>query len=210
MFRRSTNNPWISPSGYMNYGSFDTLGGGGSGANAQINARYPGLLGQSVVHSNRSALKDSYTSTGTLYMGNYQLVKFNTAIVRGELLFWDTLANNGLADFEVTHTVTAENPFRAGVALYTDSSATGSYGWIQTAGLASCLYKSSPTDTTIGNIVIQTSLTTTTVDAIADAGTTFATNGGAKLFVGVAYEQPATEAVKRVLLSLAGFYPNIA
>jgi hypothetical protein len=202
MFRRSSNNPFI-PAGGMNSGSMDTLGGPET-----VGSRYGGLLGQTVVHSMASALKASKTATGTLYMGVYQLVKFTTAIVRGELLFWDTLANNGLNDFEVTHTVTAVNPFRAGVALYTDASAAGKFGYIQVAGLASCLY-GTVTSAVLGNIVIQTSLTTTTVDAIADAGTTFATNGGAKLFVGTAYETPVSDTVKRVLLNLAGFYPNI-
>lgn len=203
MQRRSSNNPWIPPGG-LNAGSMEQIGGPET-----VGQRFKGLLGQVVVHDNASALKVSKLSVGTLYMGEYQLVKFNSAITRGQLLFWDTLANNGLNDYEVTGTVTAVNPFRAGVALYTDPAAAGKYGWIQTAGLASCLYRAAVTSAVLGNIVIQTSLTTTDVDAIADAGTTFATNGGAKLFVGVAYELPANSSVLRVLLSQSGFYQNV-
>ena len=203
MQRRSSNNPWIPPGG-LNAGSMDQIGGPET-----VGQRFKGLLGQVVVHDNASALKVSKTSVGTLYMGEYQLVKFNSAIVRGELLFWDTLANNGLNDYEVTHTVTAVNPFKAGIALYTDANATGKYGWIQTAGLATGLYRSAVTSAIIGNVVVQTSLTTTTLDAIADAGTTFATNGGAKLFVGVAYELPANDGLLRILMNQAGFYQNV-
>lgn len=204
MFRRSSNNSWVSPEGKLNSPTFAQIGGPET-----VGQRFGGLLGQTVVHSNASALKASKTSVGTLYMGVYQLVKFVTAVTRGELVFWDTLANNGLNDFEVTHTVTAVNPFRAGVVLATDAGAAGQFGWIQVAGLASCLYRAAVTDVTLGNIVIQTSLTTVTVDTIADAGTTFATNAGAKLFVGTAYETPANNGVLRVLLNLAGFYPNV-
>lgn len=201
MFRKSTNNPFI-PSAGLNSGSFANLGGTDT-----IGQRYPGLLGQSVVYDNGAALKVSKASVGTLYSGVYQLVKFTSAVVRGELLFWDTLANNGLNDFEVTHTVTAPAMFKAGVSLFTDTGASGSYGWVQIAGLARCLYRAAVTDATIGNLVIQTSGTTSTVDAIADAGA-IATALAIKQIVGVAYETPANDGILRVLLNLAGFYPN--
>lgn len=210
MFRRSTNNPWVSPSGYANDAAFENLGGGSSGI---INARFGGLLGQTMVLSNGDALKVSNTSVGTLYMGVYQLVKYASAVTtvsRGQLLLWDTLANSGLANFQVTTTAAATNPFKAGIALKAETAGGGKYAWIQVAGLATCLYRAAVTDATLGNYVVQTSLTTTTFDAIADAGTTFATNGGAKLFVGVAYELPANDGLKRVALNLSGFYPNIA
>lgn len=210
MFRRSTNNPWISPDGYMNGPAFDNLGGGTSGA---INARFNGLLGQTNVCDRAGALKVSKTSVGTLYQGVYQLVQYKsdvTTVTRGQLLFWDVLSASGIANFVVTATAAATNKFRAGVALATETAGGSKYAWIQVAGLASCLYKSSPADTTIGDVVIQTSLTTATVDAIADA-TDYGTSMGAlSLIIGTAYEQPATAAVKRVLLNLSGFYPNIA
>lgn len=210
MFRRSTNNPYVSESGYYNYGSFSAIGGADNVGGGQ---RFGGMLGQTAVESNASALKVSYTTTGTLYQGIYQLVKFNTAIVRGELLFWDTLANNGLNDFEVTHTVTSVITFRAGVALYTDSSATGKYGWIQVAGLASVLYANSAPDATLGLGVIQGTtkdvpdFSVTTVNTTAMATAQLAEDTLA--LIGVAYETPAQNAIKRVLLSLQGFYPNI-
>src|SRR5262245_57239747 len=204
MYRRSTNNPWI-PVGGLNSGSFGTIGGADAGS---LDNRFPGQLGQTVVHSNASALKASKTSVGTLFMGVYQLVKFTSAITRGRILTWDTLANNGLNDFEATETVAATSPFRAGIALYTDAQASGKFGYIQVAGLASVLF-GTVTSAVIGNLVTQQTLTTAVADAIADAGTTFATNGGAKTFIGIAYELPATGTVTRVLLNPMGFYPNI-
>lgn len=224
MFRRSTNNPWISPSGFINGGYFAGLGG----TDAQpvlataAGARFPGLLGQTVVHSNSTALKDSNTTVGTLFAGVYQLVKFSTAVAgttgfagtvkQGSLVFWDTLANNGQATFTVTDVVTATSDFKAGVVVSADTAianVAGQFGWIQVAGLATVLY-GTVTSAVIGNTVIQTSLTTNTFDAIADAGTTFATNGGAKLFVGTAYELPATGTLKRVWMSTEGVLFNIA
>jgi hypothetical protein len=69
------------------------------------------------------------------------------------------------------------------------------------------LYRSSVTDATLGNLVIQTSATTATVDALADAGSV----NTALLFkqiVGIAYALPANSTVARVLLNPAGFYRN--
>jgi len=202
MFRKSSNNPWISPSGRLNTGSFAQLGG-----TETVGQRYPGLLGQTIVCDTGEALKLSDSTVGTLYQGVYQLVKLNSNVSHGQLVFWDTLANNGINDFEVTSTVTAPAMFKAGVALCTGTS--GEYAWIQIAGLANCLYVNPVTDATLGNLVLQNSATTATVDAITDAGA-FATALAMKRVVGVAYETPSSGNVRRVLLNLSGFYQNIA
>jgi hypothetical protein len=202
MFRKSTNNPYVP--GTLNR-AYDDIQGGGV---ETVGQRYPGLLGQSLVMGNSDALKVSNAAIGTLFQGVYQYVKFKSAVTRGQILTWDTLANNGQNDFEVTATVAATSVFTAGICLLTDASATNKFGWIQTAGMASVLY-GTVTSAVIGNLVIRTSLTTATADAIADAGTTFATNGGAKLFLGIAYETPASDTVKRVWLNLMGVYPNV-
>lgn len=207
MFRKSSNGPWIGAYQGINQGYFEQLGG-----TSQVGQRLPGQLGATFVADNAAALLASYTSVGTLYQGVYQLVKFTSAVTRGELLFWDTLANNGMNDYEVTHTVTAATAFRAGVCLFTDSAASGKYGYIQIAGLASMLYGNSAVGT-IGLDVIQATaldtplLTVATVNTIADA-----TSGTAltrRAFVGSAYETPAQNAVRRVWMSLGAFYVNI-
>lgn len=208
MFRKSSNNSYVGQ--FINY-AYDASPGGVEPISGSI--RYGGLLGQTLVMNDGDALKVSYTTTGTLYMGIYQYVKFASAVTRGELLFWDTLANNGLHDFEVTHTPSAAITFRAGVCLLTDASATGKYGWIQVAGLANMKYANSAPDATLGLTVIQATdkdvplLTVATVNTSADA--TAQLTEDVKAIVGVAYETPATNSVKRVLMNLMGFYPNI-
>lgn len=212
MFRRSTNNPWI-PVGGLNSQYFGTIGGADIGS---LDNRFPGMLGATVVHDNASALKASKTSVGTLFEGVYQLVKFNTAVTRGQLLFWDTLANNGLADYEVTATAAAAACFRAGVCLFTDASATGKFGYIQVAGLASIQFANAAVGP-IGSLVIQATaadtplLTVNTVNTFADA-TQIGTLGVGTLMksqVGLAYETPAQNTISRVLMYTNGFVPNV-
>jgi hypothetical protein len=198
----------------MNAGSFPQIGGEDVAPVLATagGARFPGLLGQTVVHSNKSALQASKTSVGTLFQGVYQLVKFSGAMLRGQLVFWDTLANNGLADFEVTHSVTAATCFRAGVSLFTDAGATGKFGWIQVAGLASMQFANAAVGT-IGLGVIQATavdvplLTVSTVNTTAMATAQLAEDVIA--LVGQAYETPTQNVISRVLMSLNGFYPNV-
>lgn len=221
MGTRSTNNPWVSPDGFLNSGYFGFIGGEDTAPVLQTTAgsRFPGLLGTTVIHSFDSALKASKTSVGTLHQGTYQLVKFAGTLTatggniqRGEIVFWDTLANNGLNTFTVTNTPTATTCFRAGIVICASqvvANAQGKFGWIQVGGLASVRYRAAVTSTVIGNLVVQESLTSNEADAIADAGTTFATNAGAKTVIGIAYETPANDGVLRVLMNPFGFYPNV-
>lgn len=203
MYRKSTNNPYV-PVGGLNAGSFASIGGvsnepgGGS--------RFPGLLGQYVVYDNAAARKVSKTSVGILYKGAYQLVKFVSTITRGQLVFWNPYALDGLDDYEVTSTVTAPAAFKAGFAICDGTS--GEYGWIQIAGLASGLYAGSLTNATLGNLVIQSALNAATLDALADAGAV-ATAGAFKQIVGWAYELPVISVTKQVLMNQAGFFTNI-
>lgn len=197
---RNSNNVW-RPSQGLNFGSFAQIGG-----QEPVGTRMQGQLGGVVQHSNATALLDSYTTTGTLYEGEYQLVKLASAVSRGELVFWDTLANNGINDYEVTHTVTAPAMFKAGVAIC--DGVSGEYAFIQISGLANCLFRSSVTSAVLGNLVVQTSATTATCDAIADATDFFASALTFKQVVGIAYELPANSTITRVLLNPAGFFRN--
>jgi hypothetical protein len=171
-----------------------------------------------VIHSFDSALKASKTSVGTLHQGTYQLVKFASALTgtggniqRGEIVFWDTLANNGLNTFTVTNTPSATTCFRAGVVICADqviANAQGKFGWIQVGGLASMRY-GTVTNATIGNLVLQP-LTSNEVDSNSDAAvTTTDTLGEIKTIIGIAYETPASDTVRRVLMNPFGFYPNV-
>lgn len=203
--RRSTNNPWIPPNGLNGGPAFAQIGGEDPSPGA--GSRFPGQLGAVIYHDNASALKDSKTSVGTLFMGSYQLVKFTSAITRGHILQWDTLANNGLADYEVTTAVAATSIFRAGIALFTDAAAAGKFGYIQTGGLASVQFDATVTSAIIGNLVFQDTLTTSVADAEADA--LAITGVELKSIIGIAYELPVNNTITRVLLNPMGFYPNV-
>lgn len=201
MQRKSSNNPYISPSGYLNNASFASIGGPET-----VGQRFPGALGSKIVCSNADALKLSNTANGTLYQGEYQLVKLASNVVKGALCFWDTLANNGLNDFEVTSTVTAPAVFKAGIALYTGTS--GQYTWIQTGGLASVKFRATVTSAVLGNLVVMTALNDGLADGIADATDFFDSVGDYKLTIGLAYELPTNGGVTRVLLDAGSFVEN--
>lgn len=216
MFRSSTNNPWI-PTGGINSGAFVKIGGEDSAPGA--GDRFGGLLGSTVVKSNATALKASKTSVGTLFEGVYQIAKFSpgvTNVLRGQLLFWDTLANNGINNFLVTNVAAAGLP-RAGVCLFDENSVGGKFTYIQVYGLASMLYANAAVGA-LGAKVIQATavdvplLTVNTVNTFADA-TQIGTLGVGTLmksWVGMAYETPAQNAVRRVLMEPNAFYYNIA
>lgn len=202
MFRKSTNNPWVPLQG-LNMGSFAQIGN----STDIVGTRFQGMLGQVIVLSQAEAAKASLASVGTLYQGAYQLVKLTSNVTRGQIVFWESNANNGIGDFEVTSTVAATTMFRAGVAICNGTS--GEYTYIQVAGLASCLYRASVTSAIIGNLVVAESATSASVDALADAGA-FATALLMKSLIGIAYELPVNASVRRVLLNLGGFYPNMS
>jgi hypothetical protein len=89
--------------------------------------------------------------TNRLYGGYYQYVKFKAgttnANARGQIVYWDDVD-----DYIVTPDAPADARDIAGVTL--NAVTKGNYGWIQVAGLAGCLMRSSVTSTTIGNLVV--------------------------------------------------------
>ena len=214
---RSSNNVWIPPNGINGGPAVVTIGGEDAAPVLALpgNGRFPGSLGAEIEADNASALKLSNTTIGTLFMGRYQLVKFTSAITRGQILAWDTLANNGLNDYEVTNTFAATAAFKAGIALFTDAAATGKFGFIQTDGLANVLY-SANTDVTIGNLVYtgtaaNTPAAAATALAIDDADVTAGAGavGFTKYLIGIAYETPAASVLRRILMNPMGFYRNV-
>lgn len=215
----NTNNPWISPTGFMNTGSFLTIGGEDSAPVLQLagNGRFPGMLGNIVAKDAKSALKISKTSTGTLFQGEYQLVKFSSAVTtvtRGQILCWDTLANNGLTQFQVTATPSAATP-KAGIALAAETAGGGRFVWIQISGLASVLFGN--TLGAAGSLAIQATaadtplLTATTASTFLDGTATPAAGGTfQKSILGQTYETSLTNsAINRVILAPNNFYRNI-
>lgn len=164
-----------------------------------------GQLGKFLVFSHELARKNSDLTIARLYGGVYQYVKAVTALVRGDIVAWDVVANNGLPDYEVTHTIgaTLEGNL-AGIALCTVAS--GNYCWIQVGGLAGVKFRASVTSKVAGNLVLQLT-TTATADAIADATGTYVSGGvlGLKNIIGTAYEAPTDAGVNLVELKNIAF-----
>lgn len=180
--------PLTSPSGTIVYG-------------------YDGMLGQKFAvnglasGSPAEATRLSNTAIATLHGGVYQYVKFlSTAVganIRGGIVFWSDIDN-----FVVTPDVTlATQGLIAGVSLAVDVA--GDYSFIQVAGLAEVLFKSSITKTTpaAGDLVIVDQgggTPTARGDVLADA--TSITSPILKSVIGVAVAVPVGAAVSTVLL----------
>lgn len=211
----NSNNSWIPPGG-MNSGVFAAIGG--SDPTPAAGSRFGGQLGAIQALDAKAALKASRLSVGTLFMGEYQLVKFATAVTtvtRGQILCWDTNANNGIQQYLVTATPTAATP-KAGIALSTETAAGGNFVWIQISGLASVLFGN--TLGAAGSMAIQGTaadtplLTATTATTFLDATQAGTLGMGLliKSWLGTTYETSLTNsAINRVILSPMSFYRNI-
>lgn len=210
----NTNNAWIPPGG-MNSGSFAAIGG--SDPSPGAGSRFPGHLGMINALTAATALKVSKTSVGTLFEGEYQLVKYSaavTTVTRGQILCWDTLANNGIPQYLVTATPTAATP-KAGIAIAAETAGGGNFVWIQISGLASVIFGN--TLGAAGSLAIQgttadtPSLTQTTATTFLDGTATPAAGGTfVKSILGTTYETSLTNlGINRVILSPSQFYRNI-
>lgn len=154
-----------------------------------------------------AAMTNSAGTIGTLYGGWYKYVKFkatwSATLAAGQILQYATVADMLL------NTVTADNVAAgifAGYAL-TASTTKGNYWWIQTSGICWGLCQSSVTTTTAGDIAVQTSGTTATLDSIADATDYYTTAlKGGKLFRGQFLDAPANSALKRILAPPVGLF----
>lgn len=207
-------NPFLNPirlaTGYLNGGGSTQIGKSVSPDNLP-GTGYGGLLGKIIICDDAEALKLSLTSTGTLRQGAYMLVRTKAGTsaspARGIGCFWDTNANAGPANRVVTPDISATiiSDF-AGV--YVDVPAKGDYCWIQVAGLATVLCKtSSVTSNVIGDVAVFTGLTTNTIDAVADATDYFTSAGAYKRVIGTFHEAAVADGLKLVWLKagLAGY-----
>ena len=160
---------------------------------------YPGLLGKILPMTHASAARYADPAISSLFGGEYQYVRATSALARGQLVAWDTFANNGLRDYEVTSTIGAAlDGFIAGVALNTVTS--GNYCWIQVSGLVNVQFRAAVTNAALGALVIQLTATNT-VDAPADA--TAVINAGAnglRSFFGIAYQLPVNNTITQVMM----------
>jgi hypothetical protein len=205
------------PQQFLNQG-YDSVAGdqtaGGTGF-----PLYASLLGTEVELDAAAALQLSNTANSTLYGGLYKYVNFFSAgantIAAGQACFWGSsqtganiFANDG-SQYAVSIDGSASigDGFFAGVALVVGAAAcqanpTGTspqFGWIQTAGLASIIYKTTPTSTTIGTLVVVVT-TAVNFDALTDATDSTSLGGLIKRSVGVAAEAPQSATIKRALI----------
>lgn len=159
------------------------------------------------------ALALSNTSVGTLYGGIYRRVLLkagitgggNTGFKRGQVVFWD-LVTAGANPYQVTNVEATDPQLIAGFVINANDASTaplsGLWVWIQTAGLATCLYTSGVTSALQFNSVYWAKAgagaNNATVDALA--GATAVTTLLEASFVGVAVEQPVNSGLKKVQL----------
>lgn len=147
----------------------------------------------------------SLSTVGTLYGGVYRRVKVNGGTFkRGQLVFWDFTANMPYA--AVTNVEPTGVSLIAGVIVNADAGVTaGNYAWIQTDGLATCLFRATITKAgAVGDAIYAAAqgagADNATVDNLADATTL--TSVQLRHFVGIAKEAPANGGLKQVFLKL--------
>lgn len=170
--------------------------------------RYGGGLngGDYIRVTDTEAASLQLSTVGNLFRGVYRRVKVNGGTFkRGQLLFWDFSST--------TPTVTNVEPtgvsLIAGVFINADAGLTaGNWAWIQTEGVATCLFRATITKSgAIGDEIYAAAqgagADNATVDNLADATTL--TSVQLRHQVGVAIEAPANAGLKKVLLKL---FPN--
>ena len=176
--------------GYLNTQNDAYPGMSVAGTGANIN-QYLGQMGQELQLNYESAAALSYTTTGTLYAGKYQYVKFKagSSPARGLALYWDDRAN-----YVVTTVTPSGDANFAGICIMANTA--GNYGWMQTEGDAVCQFKATLTKSAVAGDAVILTTTANTFDVLADA--TNVTWGTIKLMVGTAIEDPTNGGLKRV------------
>lgn len=110
--------------------------------NSSTVSKVAGQLGMAIEFTDRNVVFDA--TTGTVYGGKFQYVRLSagsTALVRGQIVFWDVTVAVNL--YQVTTLETGTVPgaqFVAGIALSAELD-PGNYGYIQTFGLVAVKYR---------------------------------------------------------------------
>jgi len=167
--------------------------------------RYGGGLngGDYIRVTDDEAAKFQLSSVGNLFRGTYRRVKVNGGTFkRGPLVFW--------AFSQASPTVTNTEPtgvsLIAGVIINADAGITaGNWAWIQTEGVATCLFRATVTKAgAVGDAIYAAAqgagADNATVDNLADATTL--TSVQLRHYVGRAIEAPSNAGLKKVLLDL--------
>ena len=179
-----------------------------SSISGSIVQEYLGMVGGKLTLSQNDAVKLSDTTTGLLYGGVYQYVKFNpagsTACVRGGVALWlDTSVVSPTCYTVTNEGSAARNNFPAGIFLNVVTK--GYYDFIQIAGLASVKFKNTLAVGTpaIGDAVFVAAAAASPQLADDLNDTAAVTNAILKQFIGVAEKaNPASNTISAVLLQL--------
>ena len=179
--------------GYLNTQD-DPIPGLSAQGTTATSQQFLGMLGQQIQLTSAAALQLSYTTTGTLYGGTYQYVRFKAGTTAapavGVAVYWDDTDN-----YVVTPDVPTGQGGFAGVCIMANTK--GNYGWIQTDGICTVLGKASSTTKTtpaVGDLLTLTA-SANTFDVLADA--TALTSPTAKLAVGVCIEALTAGGLKK-------------
>jgi len=165
------------------------------GASQDGLGRCPAQLGAIIELDERTA----QAMSSSLHAGKYKYVQFKSG--SSNLNAAGQIVEFANATDEKAHIVspdptTAGLSRAAGVTL--NAVSKGNYGFIQVAGLATCLCKATVTTTTDGTIAVYVSDTVGAVDSLADATT--ATDLQIKSTIGTFAEAPANGGSKLVNL----------
>lgn len=161
---------------------------------------FAGIVGQCYQLSHANAQRQSTS----LWGGVYQYVQFlagtTASNARGQIVFYDTLANSKL------YVVSPDPPTAlsqvAGVTL--NAVTKGNYGWIQIAGLATVLCKATVTDTTLGDVgFVVSDSSLGKVDANTPGSATAAQQA---VKLGIFMEAPANAGLKLLWIQPTLFY----
>jgi hypothetical protein len=185
----------------------------------QVSATQPGDV---IVLDDATALALSDTTVGTLFGGCYMyvgtLATATASPARGTAAFWrqSELPGGATQGYTVTSDVqpnTLLPAYIAGVFINpTTSSGTGvalvkgNFGWIQVAGVASCLYDTSLSATALA-ATVSTKISATTASTF-DAGQALTTATLANV-LGVAIGTPVISTISSVIITRGNFCGRI-
>jgi hypothetical protein len=164
------------------------------------------MLGAIQYLSEDDALKMSLTTTGTLYGGEYQMVRLaagSGAVVPGQLAFWDPSVAVDLYQVTVVEATAVNVSLKAGVFL--NVITPGNYGFIQISGRANMKAKAALTiAAAVGQSLYASGAgagaDNATVDNSGGAGAATLTNITTLMarFVGIAEQLPVAGSLRLV------------
>lgn len=160
--------------------------------------------GDRIVLDDATALALSDTAIGTLYGGIYMYLQYKTttraAVVGGIAFFKQADVGTAYICYGDAQPATATPSFIAGIFI--NALTANNFGWIQIAGVASVLFDSSVTATTVGSMVA--AKVSSTVASTADNAPTVSQQTVADL-LGVSIQTVTASAVTQVALTRSPF-----